>query len=357
MECKKILLFALISVFLIGCDKDKDKNTFDRKAMLDNMASAVIQPALQSTNASLSDLNAAASAFTTNPNASTIADLQSQFVSSYKSFQRCKMFDFGPMMNAAVKASMNTYPTDVAQIESNIGAGTYDVNAATNTDAIGFPALDYLLYSASNSVLLDSFSTGVNATTRCSYLTDITGKMASDFTTVVNNWSSYQSTFINADGNDVGGSTSLVFNEFLKDIELLKNAKIGIPSGQQTGGQTLPTYVEGYYSQISIQLAKENVDALKGVFLGGSGSGFDDYIRDVESEETTTSLADNISSQFDVITAKLNAIGSPLSDKVDSNPTAVNETYLEIKKLVTYCKTDMSSVLGLLITFQDNDGD
>ncbi|MEZ4922857.1 MAG: imelysin family protein [Crocinitomicaceae bacterium] len=359
MDFKKSLIILAALFVVISCNKDKDKEDFDRKAMLDNMASAVIIPQLNSFNEDVISLNTAALTYTANTNTTNLQDLRSKYAIAYKSFQKCKMFDFGPMSDQFIKSSMNTYPTDTVQIELNISQGSVDVNAASNIDAIGFPAIDYLLYPQhqSTSAPIDSFSTGTYAIERCNYLLAITGKMKTEMAIVVSNWNSYKTTFINADGNDVGSSTSLLFNEMVKDIELLKNAKIGIPAGQQTGGQTLPKYVEGYYAQISIDLASENISALKNVFLGSSGSGFDDYIKDVESEDVTTSLADNIATQFDVVQASINNIGSPLSVKVDTNPTAVNTAYLEIKKLLTYCKTDMSSALGLLITFQDNDGD
>jgi predicted lipoprotein len=359
MVSRKFLIIAVALPLIAGCDKDEETTEFDRKAMLNNMATAVIIPAFNQLNTDLTDLDASAQTFTATPNTLNLQVVRADFLVAYKSFQKCKMYDFGPMMDQVAKSSMNTYPTDISQIENNISTGSWDLDAVSNIDAIGFPAIDYLLYPAfsSESAAIDSFTTGSSANARAQYLTDVTSKMKTQSNAIASAWSGYQSGFANADGNDVGSSTSLMFNEFIKDIELLKNAKIGIPAGQQTGGQTLPTYVEGYYSQSSIDLAKESVLGLKETFLGGSGSGFDDYIRDVESEDVTVSLADNIINQFDVLTAKLDAIGSPLSDMLDSNPTGVNEAWQESKKLVTYCKTDMSSALGLLITFQDNDGD
>ena len=353
----KILIACSLAILLASCHKNKNKDEFDRKTMLNNMASTVIMPSLNTMVADLDDMDTKAQTFGSSATPENLITLKTSFLKAYKTFQHCKMFDFGPMMDYSVKASMNTYPTDTAQIQTNVSSGTYTLTSLDNIDAIGFPALDFLLYYQGETAVINSFTTDQFASNRITYLTDLTGKMKTEFDLVISGWSSYESTFINSDGNDVGSSTSLMFNELVKDLELLKTAKIGIPAGQLSGGTILPTYTEAYFSGLSIDLAIENISALKTVFTGGSGSGFDDYIADVQDENVTPNLEDEIRDQFDLCLSAISAIGNPLSDKVSSSPSTVNEAYLQIKKLVTYCKTDMSSTLGLLITFQDNDGD
>src|SRR5690606_8237728 len=121
--------------------------------------------------------------------------------------------------------SMNTYPTDTNQIQNNISSGTYTLSSLDNVDAIGFPALDFLLYYGGSSAVLNSFTVDANSANRMNYLLDITDKMKTEFELANNAWTNYESTFTEADGNDVGSSTSFMFNEFIKDIELIKNAK------------------------------------------------------------------------------------------------------------------------------------
>lgn len=354
---KHTLILISSLTLLASCDKGGTPEEFDRSAMLTNMADNVIVPELNGLGTDLEALDNSADAFVAAPNASNLNDLKADYIAAYYSFQHCKMYDFGPMMDYAVKSAMNTYPTDTIQIQSNISSGSYNLGTIENVDAIGFPAIDFLLYYQSESQVINSFDTAPDAANRRTYLTDITSKMKTEFDLVISGWSNYKADFIANDGNDAASSTSSLFNEFLKDIELAKNAKIGIPAGQQTGGQTLPSYVEGYYSGQSINLAIESIKGLKKAFSGDIGLGFDDYVVDVQGMDGTGSLAHNIQTQFNVVSDALAAIGSPLSEKVDTNPTAVNTAYLELKKLVTYCKTDMSSTLGLLVTFQDNDGD
>jgi predicted lipoprotein len=321
------------------------------------MYSSVISPAINNLDAELAKLSTKSLNFTNGPSEITLEELKTAFSDTYLTFQHIKPLNFGPLDDYGVVTSMNTYPTDTSKIQTNISSGSYVLGSAANLNAIGLPAIDYLLYHTTNSEVIIEFSTNPYAQNRVTYLTELISKMKTELASAKTSWNNYNSTFIEADGNDIGGSTSILFNSFVKDIELIKNAKIGIPAGFQTSGQTLPTYCEAYFSGISIELALENLKALQNIFNGGSALGFDDYIKDVEDESVTNSLADNINSQFESCKSKLNVIGNPLSNMVDSNPTAVSDAWQEIKKMITYTKTDMSSILGLLITFQDNDGD
>lgn len=354
----KIILSISVLLFLLGsCKKDKDNVEFDRGGMLANISSNVIFPSLSNMEDKLIQLNVSTNSFTSNPTQTALATLRTDFIKTYKAYQGCKMYDFGPMADYGISASTNTYPSDTSKIIANINSGTYNLSSAENITAIGLPAIDYLLYSGSEAEVLYDFAGHANAINRKNYLMAVIEKMKTEFSAMTAQWQSYKTIFNAADGNDIGGSTSILFNAFVKDIELIKNAKIGIPAGFQTSGQTLPNYVEGFYSGISIDLAIENTSALQNLFNGATSASFDDYIKDVESEDVQISLADKMNGQFEIIKSNLTLIGNPLSDKVNSDPVPVSNAWNEIKKLVTYSKTDMSSILGLLITFQDNDGD
>ena len=147
-----------------------------------------------------------------------------------------------------------------------------------------------------------------------------------------------------------------MFNEFVKDIELLKNAKIGIPSGQFSGGLTYPYFVEAVYSEYSLELAKESMQALWSLYKGNTGIGFDDYI--VFYEEQGTSIqASEINTQFENCLSKINVLPTPFHTQIPTETAKFTETFQELKKLVAYGKTDMTSILGIVITYSDTDGD
>jgi uncharacterized protein YjfI (DUF2170 family) len=68
-------------------------------------------------------------------------------------------------------------------------------------------------------------------------------------------------------------------------------------------------------------------------------------------------LSINVNAQIDrIIIANGNAI-MPWSDFVQQNPAESKEIYLEYQKLIPLIKVDLTSALGIIITYQDNDGD
>jgi hypothetical protein len=342
-------------LLLPSCNKEDNSEEFDRQAMLNNMASAIIEPTVSDLADKLMILETKSSDFTTSPTLTSLNELKVSYLEANKSFQHFKVLNIGPYMTYSIKNTMNTYPTDTVKIENNISSGSYVLGAAQNSAAIGLPCLDYLLYYKDEALTVELYSSDPEATSRSLYLNEIVSKMKNELNLASSNWTDYKVDFLASTGNDVASSTNTLFNEYIKDIELIKNAKIGIPAGNQTGGQTLPSYVEGFFGGHSLLLAKENLNGLLDFYKGGEGIGFDDYLTDVQGEDGT--LSQDITNQFGAIQDKIDVLLGPLSADIDANSTAVNELYLELKSLVTFTKTDMSSALGLLITYQDNDGD
>ncbi len=348
----------IIALFTLHSCKGDVEPEFDREAMLTSMASGLILPDYAQMESELGTLETSASNFTTSPDASNLAILRTSFLDAYKTFQHIKLYDFGPASDFGIKAAMNTYPTDTTKINMNISSGTYTLGAAANIDAIGFPAVDYLLFFGDDTQVIDRFTSAPDAASAKIYLNALIQKMKDEFKPVNDQWkASYQTTFIAANGTDVGSSLSLMFNEFVKDLELLKNAKIGIPSGQFSGGMPLPEFVEAIYSGHSKVLALESISALKTFFNGGTEIGLDDYMDFIEESQDLAVNAAAINTQFDVSISKMSALGDSFSSDIPTNFTGFTEAFQEIKKLVAQTKTDIPAALGVLITFSDTDGD
>lgn len=349
-----LLIVALLG--FVACDKNNDEE-FDRSKMVTNIGSNIIQNALNDYQGKLNGFTASSNAFINSPSSSSLTVVKEDFKQLYLSFQGIKMFNFGKLEDYNYPGLTNIYPCDTGKIEDNILAGSIAVSTSSNTDAVGLPALDYLLYHNAASAIITEF-TGAENEGRRTYFSALIDKLNTEFTLVSNTWNNtYKTEFLASTGIDMGSSTGMFYNAYLKDVELLKNAKIGIPAGQQTGGLTFPSYVEGYYSELSNELAIESITQLKNIFNGGTGIGFDDYIKHVEGEDSESSIVDVINNQFDAVINGLKNLNNPLSVEVDDNFTGVNQIYSDIKTLVTYLKTDASSLMGILITYQDNDGD
>lgn len=361
-------LLVLATLVAVACKKDDPEelqDEFDRGSMLANYADNVIVPRYEAFQANINTLNVSANAFVNVPEATTLADLRNDWEAAYLSWQRCSMFEFGPAAGVVLRSTCNTFPTDTNDIANNISSGNWVLDAASNIDAIGFPALDYLLYGAASneSEIVELYSNGPNANNRKDYLLALVAQMKGKIDQVVNQWNGgYRSTFVSSTGTDIGSSLSLIVNDLNFDYELIKNAKIGIPLGVQTLGIARPEYTEAHYAGISKALALENLRASRDVYRGRSlsgnnGVGIDNYLEFLGAQHTNGTLHAAIMEQFAESETALSTVPDPLAQSIVDSPGLVETAYSELQQHVVLYKTDMTSALGVLITYADGDGD
>lgn len=359
-------LFCL-AFLLLFCKKKKDdpkeepEDPFDKQGMLVNYADNVILPNYTDFKKSLDSLIASYNDFV---NTESLADFQNAkqwLLETNLKYQRIDLFEFGPAENVVVRMNLNVFPTDSVQIKSNISSGTYDLESIANLDAKGFPALDYLFYgnNATEQAMHQLF---VGNTNRKQYVVNVLSNMHSKITSVITQWGSYKNTFINSLGTDVGSSIGFMVNQINFELDYLKNEKIGIPLGKKTLGVPVPDKCEAYYSSKSVEYAYETLLMIENAYLGRSqsgvnGKGFDDYVLHLNLQHNGGSLHTAIENQFAIAKTKLAAIPNPLSTQVVSNASQVDAAYIELVKLLVLLKTDMPSGLGVIITYQDGDGD
>jgi predicted lipoprotein len=230
------------------------------------------------------------------------------------------------------------------------------------------PALDYLLHGdgLTDQQVLDLFTVPSAAANRRQYLSAVTGEIKTKTDNVRNGWISsggnYISSFVSNTGSDVGGSIGILVNQLNYDFELTKNARMGIPLGKKSMGVALPEKSEALYGGYSISLALGHLRNVENIYLGRTASGingigFDDYLNHVGAQYAGGSLNDAIISRIASARTKLMAIPVPLSEAVLSHADMVDQAYADLQQLVVLLKVDMPSALGVLITYQDNDGD
>jgi len=357
-----------IATAIFSCNKKSDDNKtstpeFDRKAMLTNWGNNIIAPGFQNLNTAVADLDAAIADFNQAPDGTKLATLQSKLKNVYQKWEVCEPMELGLADQNLLNVNANTFPTSVTQINNNIAAGSYNLAAVSNLSAKGFPALDYLLFGtgATNIDILAAYTTDANAANRKKYLADVSADIKSMVSAVSADWSSSATinNFVNASGTDVGSSLGQMINKMDYDMDLLKNAKMGIPMGKQSMGQLFPEKTEAYYAGVSASLMVTQVQAIQNIYLGksaqGDGLGLDDYLVQINAQYNGGSLNDAIKAQFDATIGALQAVADPFSANVSS--TAAATAYTQVQKLLVLLKTDMPSALGVMITYNDNDGD
>jgi hypothetical protein len=306
--------------------------------------------------ASVSDLQTKWNTFKVNTTVAELNDLKASFEKAYSSFQKVSYAEFGPAANVSLRNNANTFPTDTSTIQSNIQNGNYTINTLSSYSVKGFPAIDYLLYSNGETKTISLFSDA----NRVKYMDALIADLEANCKSVLTEWTTnYGSTFSTKTGSDQGSSIGILVNAWNQHYERnFRDGKIGIPVGVRSMGVLLPEKSEAFYSGISSGLALENLIAMENMYLGIGKDGinrasFDDYLLAIEAPE----LDNDIKNQFTIAKSKLEGLGNPLSEEIKNNQPKVQEAYNELQKLILLIKIEMPSRLGILITYQDNDGD
>lgn len=366
------MLTAGLLALLFSCvdSTEETKVQIDRKPLLENLADQVIIPGYTQLNTEVTAMNSSITAFLNEPSPATLGNARSAFIKAYVAWQKVEFFDFGPAFDQTLRAQVNTFPTDNFAIDNAIATGNIQLQSLSNNNKKGFPAIDYLLYgdNKSDADIIADFTTNTNASTRKEYLKASIEDMQTLVSRVSVAWNSgegnYRSTFVERTGTDVGSSLGQLINSLSQSLEVFtRDAKVGIPLGKRSQGILIPKNAEAYYSGNSMLLARSNVQGYIDVFKGSRTSeGANSqsllaYLNQLNAQYNGGSLSSALEQQFQNSLSKLNQISDPYSRSIEAQATIANEAYLELQKTVVLVKVDLASALGILISYQDNDGD
>lgn len=345
----------ILLLFFSACDSDGGGpvETFDRKAMLKSYADFVIKPAFSGLQTQVNVLQAAFDVYDAAPSADRLSSVKTAHAAAWLAFQDANAFNFGPAGESGVKKGLveeiGTFPANAAQIEAFIAAGDLSLNNF-NRDTRGFPTLEYLLYVDTNGSLENA--------ARRAYFKAVLNHLRAQVDNVVTAWDTYAAGFADNNGTDAGSSTSMLYNEFVRSFEAIKNFKVGLPAGKRPGQTAAaPELAEGYYSDQTLTLLKAHLKAIDLIYHGNANvNGFDAYLKTITGGET---LVTDTEAQWNVVMQALNAVPTdqPFSALLQQNHPSIDTLHTELQRHTRFFKSEMSSLLGIAITFSSGDGD
>tara|TARA_B100001175_G_scaffold6515_1_gene5049 strand:+ start:500 stop:1627 length:1128 start_codon:yes stop_codon:yes gene_type:complete len=375
MKKIKFFLLSIFSVFLIiACSSESDENQnqvadFDRSSILKNYADNIIIPRYNNFKADLDDLKTVVDEFASNPNSANFDKVHNQWFKAYKTWQHVEMFNIGKAEQIMYFNTINTYPVDELRINENINSKRYDLSNANDWSSQGLSGVDYMLHGIEDNKekVIQKY---VDDTNYGDYLKNLLVIMTSNTDDIVQDWPTYKDTFVQSSGNSNSSSLNMITNDFVYYFEKgLRANKIGIPAGVYSGGNTLPSKVEAYYSSknsfqdISKDLAKEAVIASENLFLGKSSNGVNgpslktylDYI--YNSDVNKENLSPIISSNFQKAKEAIDLLDSNFVNQINNDKTKMLNAFDKLQAIVVNMKTDMLSLLSIQVDYIDADGD
>jgi predicted lipoprotein len=368
---------ALFSVtFLSSCGGSDSlgpaDNSLDREPILIHWADNIVKPAYNNFKNDFDAMATATTTFASTPDETNLIALRTAWVNAYVEWQKVELFEFGPADRYSLRNYFNIYPTSVEGIIANINDPSIALDVPSSYARQGFPALDYLMngVGANDAEIVAYYTDEIEGAKRIAYLERLIERMNLLLTNVINGWNGTdRDTFVSSTGLDIGSSMGKVVNAYVLHFErYIRSGKIAIPSGSMVSGPgtPLPEKLEAYYKgDISKTLAKTAHEAAVNFFNGVSitmseeGPSFKSYLDALEAKDETsgTLLSTIINNQFDVISTHINALDENFIDQINTDNTAMYDTYIEMQKAVVMLKIDMTSAMSVTITYTDNDGD
>ena len=370
---KKLVLLVFAVSALYTCSESDDNNSgsssdnFDRQLMLTNWADNIIIPAYEDLSSDLSVLVTDKDAFVASPDESSLSQLRLSWLEAYKTWQYVEMFNIGKAEEINYGFQMNVYPTNVVDIQNNINSDSYDLSNVNNNDAVGFPALDYMLYGlrATDQEILNAYSIEPNFEDNASYLSALINQMDALTNTVLNDWTtSYRDVFVNSTANTATSATNKLTNDFIFYYEKgLRANKFGIPAGVFSS-TPLETKVEAFYNKdVSKMLSLSALDAVQGFFNGDgynastSNESLSSYLEYLNTINSGSSLNTIITNKFNAAEIKIQGLDDNLGLQVTMDNTKMLEAYDALQDAVVLLKVDMIQAMNISIDYVDADGD
>jgi len=363
---KRIIVVAILGLAIFACTESDDvssgngiNDTFDRTAMLSNISDNIIIPAYQKLDLDLNTLKASKNAFIANANQANLQTLRVDWFNAYKTYQTVQMFQIGKAKEILFEQQMNIYPTNTTDIENNITSGTYDLSHVNNNDAVGFPALDYMLYGlAGDDSAIVNLYTGTNYKT---YLSDLIDQMQMLNNSVLTDWTSnYRDDFVLNTANVASGAVNQLLNAYVFYYEKrLRAEKVGIPAGVFSS-TPLPEKVEALYRQDNSKiLTTEALNAMQNFFNGKAynsntqGKCLNSYLIALNRSD----LVNVINERFDAARQKVEVLNASYKSQIETDNIKMTEAYDAMQMVVVSLKSDMLSVLNVSVSYVDADGD
>jgi len=361
------LLFA---VLLAGCTNTGWSTGFDRKPMFEDLVNNVIVPIYADLDGAAEDLRAAMSDLADDPTEARLASAQQAWRAARKPWKQSEAFRFGPVQSLKIGESIDWWPAKPENIEEKLAGAdaiTLETVESAGTSSKGFMAMEYLLFDSEsgNPAVIARLTAEDGGARRRAYLVALAEDMKSKTGTLFEAWDPAQGNFA-GEFREAGGTSrtfgtrkaavDVTVNRLVFQAESIAGTKIGKPLGKSSGGGPQPDEEEAPRSDNSIE---DMLDGLRGVasvydgtYSGRDGLGLSDLVRS-KSEPLDASVHGRMDGAMDGVSA----IPFPFRTAITDHPAEVNAAYESVRELKRILTTEVVGVLGVTLTFSDNDGD
>lgn len=353
-----ILAIVTISI-LIACSSDdnsngNDNDTFSVKTLLEDEYNLQILPTVNNYVTQTSALQTAITNYTTTPTEALLETAKTQWKTTALAYEKNYGYYIGALRDIYMHQSIYSWPITTQVIENVITDNT------EITDAIFSPlsplsksmaAAEYLLFKSTTETTNQEF---LNSENRRTYLKLVGDNLNTQALRLQSTWDGYKNEFINSDAKGIDGSFNKFFNALHNMIDTGKITKIGKPAGLENSQVVNPEITQAFYSNTSLNILKANMETLENAYFNPQGLGIDDYVFYITKNNELNS---EFKSRINAVNTAINLITVPLHQAIFTQKDKVKDLHEKLEAMRVMYAVDLRSVLSIIITSTDVDGD
>jgi len=393
-----VVMSTAAGLQLKGCkngDGDDTATGVDSSTLVAEVISGVgpnvVLPALNDFNNSLTELQAAVTAWSDSIGSAgdvptAVAAVQEKWTAAMRYWQRLEVMQIGPagdplntISGSGLRDEIYSWPTvNRCRIDQKTATGQYleaDFIEKNLVNAYGLDAIEHLIFTSDDSVCNPAVppisdgswdamgQEGVWAA-RANFTTVLTEHLIATTTDLITTW--------DPAGGDFSGAVARSSAEeiYTSDEEALdaiydaffyletdtKDRKLAQPLGErdECESEICPEDLEGLISGQTLEMLHANLEGFEAIFTGGEGTGFDDLLRDVDHGD----LADSMLANLQAVKTAVETFEGSLYDAIVNGDTSANDLLETFSKLTAEIKWDVATVLSLTVPEEakaDND--
>ena len=360
------ILTGFFLFFVSGCDNSGDE--FDRaqdiqnlrEALVTNIFDAGINPLSIAYQQKATALKESLNELSESPNLEYLELSQNRWMELLEYSKQLEVFNTIMHLEGFIPVELMVYFTDVSEIEESIsGSDIIDIDfiQSKNFTQKGIFALEYFLFSPEgNQTVLERILEPIRGQRRLSYALYSAQDLEDKSQEIIEFWNNSETDFKENLQNDLDGSINLLVNSLNDHLIEILAKKLDLPLGYRTGGVLRLDLVEAKYSNQSLFILTQNLEAIRNCFSGDfslsqNQIGFDDYLKAIDEQD----LNNAIISSIEKCNSSLENLSNNLVEEIENSPAQVNELRNNFQQLLVLLRVDLPSVLDVSILISDVD--
>jgi predicted lipoprotein len=339
------IVLVSLGLLLVGCGE----RGFDREALLQGIVDEIILPNHARFSEKSADLEIAVRTLYVDPSQANLADAQDAWKAAVEAWSAVQLFNMGPIDRDFLHPSIDRVPPNIDGVEQAMHAGETISMATVNnfgSNKKGLPVLEYLL-----------FVPDLSDQQRLDYTLATAEVLAQSASSLETAWRAYARDFVSAelDNQNTNSSISMLVNEMVRQLEYVMGFGLGRPLGltSESNGVPHPEDVLSPYAGYTEERLVQQLVTVQTVF----DAGIDDYLDYLNlTPEGEQPLSERFKTEIAAAIVQTQQLDD-LAGMVVQDRESAEATYTAVREVAILARVEMTSQLGVLLTFSDADGD